>query len=235
MRVLTICVFLLSFFCGSDNLVMGSSGIMFLKAAQQDTVWENQTLYNGKIWINLYRLVQEDQFLFSKEFLDGSVTISGKTFTNIPLKYDILKDEILTPVNPGGILQLNKELIDSFSLSFQNRKYYFIKLEGDSINGTGSYYNVMHRGETSLLLRYTKKIDKLAVEGKYDKFYQLRKVFLLIDRKLYPLEGKNDLLYALQQDRDKIKDFIRKNKIKISEKDPESFIPVIRYYENLDN
>ena len=49
------------------------------------------------------------------------------------LKYDIFKDELLTPVDPGGILQLNKEMIDSFSLSFQNKTYRFEKIQEDSL------------------------------------------------------------------------------------------------------
>lgn len=233
MRVLLICVLLTTFISVSTTQIMARS-FSTDEAAQQDTIKENQTLYNGKIWRNLYNLVQEDQFLFSKEFLNGSVTISGKTFLNIPLKYDIYKDEVLTPVNPGGVLQLNKELIDSFSLTFQNRNYQFIKFEEDSAKGTRSFFNVIYKGETSLLLRYSKKIDKLAVEGKYDIFYQLRKVYLLKDRKLYPLAGKNDLLISMYKNADQIRDFMKKSRIRTSEKEPESFIPVVRYYNSLN-
>lgn len=202
---------------------------------QQDTLKENQILYNGKIWRNLYNQVQDNQFLFSGEYLNGAVTISGKTFTNVRLRYDIYKDELLTPVDPGNVLQLNKELIDSFALSFQNNNYMFIKIEEDSVKNTSSFFNVLYKGRTDLLIRYSKKIDKLAVEGKYDKFYQLGKIYMLKNKKLFPLTNKNDLLNALQEDKDQIKEFMRKSRIKVSEKEPESFIPVIRYFDNLNN
>jgi hypothetical protein len=133
------------------------------------------------------------------------------------------------------VLQLNKELIDSFALSFQNNSYQFIKFEEDSAKKSSSYFNVLYKGKTNLLIRYSKKIDKLAVEGKYDKFYQLRKIYMLKNKKLFLLTNKNDLLNALQENKDQIKDFMRKSRIKVSEKEPESFIPVIRYFDSLNN
>ena len=111
--------------------------------SQKDTLIENQDLFNGRIWRNLYYLSEGNQFLFSKEFLPGSLTINSKRFTDIFLKYDIYNDEILTPVDQGGILQLNKELVDSFSLSFQDKTFKFIKMQDDSIKGSKKYFNVL--------------------------------------------------------------------------------------------
>jgi hypothetical protein len=47
------------------------------------------------------------------------------------------------------------------------------------------------------------------------------------------INSKNVLLKVLYEDKAHIKDFIKKNKLKISKKEPESFIPVIRYYDSL--
>ncbi len=198
---------------------------------QPDSLFDNQALYNGKIWRNLYYLVMEDQFLFSKEYLQGIVTIKGRTFNNVQLKYDIFKDELLTPIDSGRILQINKEMIDSFSLSFQGRKYQFIKMKEDTSKLSESFYNVLYNGKTSLLLKYSKKIDKLSVEGKYDKFYQISKIFIVLNDKLYPMTGKGDLFKILPYEKSKIKDFMKTKKLRISEKEPESFIPVVRFHD----
>jgi hypothetical protein len=197
----------------------------------QDTVRENQVLYNGKIWRNLYYQVQEKQFLFSNEFLPGSLTISGKEFNNINLKYDIFKDELLTPVDNGIILQLNKEMIDSFSLNFKNNIYRFIRLKEDS--GPGGYFKILYKGKSALYLKYYKKIDKLAVEGQYDMFYQYSKLFFVKDNMVYQITGKSDLLNAIADKKELMKTFIKKNKLNVSEKIPESFIPILRYFDGL--
>jgi hypothetical protein len=202
--------------------------------SDQDTISDNQRLYNGKIWRNQYYLVKDDQFLYSKEFLPGSISMRGKFFPGITLKYDLYKDEILTPTQ-DGVLQLNKEMIDSFSLEYNQRKFDFIKLQEDTVKKSVTFFNVVYKGKTALLIRYSKKIDKLAVEGKYDQFYQISRVFLLKGNRLLQVTGKNDLLTFMAEDKTQIKEFMKANKIKVSEKDPESFIPVVKYYDSLNH
>lgn len=231
LRFTILFLFLLVFLTGINLFAYGRYGSPCLhEIHQQDTLFENQTLYNGRIWKNLYFLVQDNQFLFSKEFLPGNLTISGKHF-NVLLKYDIFKDEVLTPLDSGRILQLNKELIDSFSLSFQNKKYNFIKMKEDTLKESKSFFNVLYNGKTTLLLKSAKKIDKLSVEGKYDKFYHINSIYIVTGKKLYPVAGKGDLFKILQDDKIGMKNFMKTNKLRISEREPESFIPVIRFHD----
>ncbi len=201
----------------------------------QDTLKENQILYNGKIWSNIYYMVEGDQFFYSRMFLPGSLTIKGEKFTNIPLKYDILNDEILTPADTGGILQLNKEMVDSFSIIFQDRTYRFVRMQEDSTRESNRYFNVLYEGKTALYLRYSKKIDKTPVEGHNDRFYELIRIYFVKGNTIFPIGGKSDLLKVLNKDKALIKNFIRKNKPDISEKVPESFIPVIKFYDSISH
>ena len=200
---------------------------------KHDTLWGNQTLFNGRVWQNSFYMVKEDQFLFSKEFLPGSVTMRGKTFLNVGIMYDIYKDEILTPFYPGGILQLNKEMVDSFSVLFQDKTYRFVRMTEDSLKGFRGYINVIYKGKTALYVKYVKKIDKLAVEGKFDKFYQFSRLYLVKDQIVYQITRKNDLIKALIENKDLIKNFIRKNKFEFSMDNPESYIPVVRYFDSI--
>jgi hypothetical protein len=230
MRKLTLLSILMVVFCSFSDLyaLMTDSATN----SRQDTIKDNQLLYNGKMWRNQYYLVQEDQFLFSRDFLPGSVTMRGRSFSGVMLKYDIFKDELLTPLD-GEILQINKEMVDSFSLSFQDKKYSFITLKEDSLKDAKSFFNVLYNGRTALLIRYSKKIDKLSVEGKYDKFYLITRIFLYKGDTPVQVTGKNDLLNFMMDDKTQIKEYMKINKIKVSEKSPESFIPVIRYYDSL--
>jgi hypothetical protein len=204
-----------------------------VKDNQQNTIKENQVLYNGRIWRNLYYLVQGDQFLFSKEFLPGSLSINGKTFPNIFLKYDIFNDEILTPIDSGKILQLNKELVDSFSVIFQDIKYRFTKLTEDPQKRFKSFVNVIYEGKSALYVKYNKKIDRSSIEAKADNFYQTSLIYFVKDKIVYTIFKKHDLYTILQEDKSQIRDFIKKNKLRVSSKEPESFAQVIIYYDSL--
>jgi hypothetical protein len=200
---------------------------------QQDPATQIQILFNGRVWRNLYTNVRGDQFLFSKTYLPGSLTMNGKRYDNLNIDYDIYNDEVLVPKNNGAILQLNKEMVDSFSLVFNSTKYYFRNTDPDSLDGLKGFVNVLYKGSSALYIKYKKSIDLLAVDDKYDLFFQTQKIYLVKKGIVYQIGSKRDLLRALQEDKVQIKAFLKKNGLKISKKLPESFIPVVRYYDSL--
>ncbi|MBK7134406.1 MAG: hypothetical protein IPH69_16765 [Bacteroidales bacterium] len=194
---------------------------------------EDQTLFNGRVWRNLYYKVREDQFLYSKTYLPGSVSIDGITFRNVDLLYDIYTDEIITHTSNGSFLQLNKEMADSFSIVFDNTKRYFFRTDIDTIKGYNGYMNILYTGKSSLHVKYKKEIELLAVDRKFDEFYQTHRIFLVKDSVINQITGKRDFLMLLEDEKTALKSFIKKNKLFVSVKKPESLIPVIRYYDSL--
>ena len=185
------------------------------------------------MWRNLYYFVKGDQFLFSKDFLRGSLSINGKSYKNISISYDIYNDEIMTPTNHGSIIQLNKEMVDSFTIVFENKIYKFINTQEDSLRGIKGYVNVLYKGESALFVKYRKEIQLLAVEDKYDKFFQTDRIYLLKAGIVHQMTSKGGLFKVLNEDKAQIRDFMKKNKLKVSKKVPDSFIEVIRYYDSL--
>jgi hypothetical protein len=203
------------------------------KISVQDTINENQMLYNGRIWRNLFPLIKENQFLFSKEFLPASVTMRGKTFSDIRIKYDIFTDEIITPFAPAGMLQLNKLMVDSFSLIFQNKYYHFIRIPDGNPAFPGGYYNVVYKGNPTLYARYSKKIEKLADKDEVDKFYQINRIYLEQKGKVYNITGKKDLFRILDVRKKEVRQFMRENNTRISNEDPVSYISFLRFIDDL--
>ena len=204
-----------------------------LEILNRDTINENQMLYNGRVWRNIYPMIKENQFLFTKEFLSGTVTMRGRTFSDVRIKYDIFADEIIIPFTPAGMLQLNKQMVDSFSLIFQNKKYQFIRIPDGDMVFPGGYYNVLYKGKTTLYVRYTKKIEKLADKDGFDKFYQINRIYILQEGKVININRKNDLLGILNVQKKEVRHFIKENNINISNEDPLSFIPVLSFIDNL--
>jgi hypothetical protein len=204
-----------------------------LDSAQPDTLHGNLDLYYGRIWRDLYYMVDGDQFLFSGDLLPGSVTLNGKTFNDVSLRYDLFKDEIQTPFRPGGILQLNKEMVDSFSVLYRNKTYCFIRMQEDSLSSLNGYANVLYKGKTAIYVKYNKKIDHSKIGGENEKFYQITRIYFIKDNEAYLIGGKRDLLKVMAEDKELINTFIRKNKLSVSKKYPESFIPVARYFDTI--
>ena len=224
-------LFFLSFLTGSVAFCIAPGNA---SANDQDTVKDVQTLYNGIIWTNLYYRVKEDQFLFSKDLLPGSVSISGKTFKNLQVRYDIYNDEIMIPTNRGLILQLNKEMVDSFSLNFNGKKYNFVNLRNDSTKSLNGYANLLYKGKTALYVKYKKEIELLAVDKKYDLFYQTLRIYFFKDDIFYPITSIRDIYKVIGDDEDELKAYVKKNKLYLTKKEPQTFILPVVYYDTMN-
>jgi|WetSurMetagenome_2_1015567.scaffolds.fasta_scaffold244778_2 hypothetical protein len=218
---------------GFNSLTPAISGALPLLLNKPDTLRENQELYIGKMWSNKYTNVKGDQFLFSREFLPGSLTINGTVYKRILINYDIYNDEILVPKNGESIVQLNKEMVDSFLIINNDITYRFVNARTDSSSVIKGYNNQLYKGKSILYVKYKKEIEELAVDDKYDLFYRTYRIFLQKDGQIYQVTSKNDLLKIMKEDKAKIKDFMKKNRLKVSKKEPGSFIPVIRYYDSI--
>jgi len=198
-----------------------------------DTFPDRQVLYNGRLWRDLYVSIKEDQFLFSEELLRGSVTINGRKFNNLKLRYDIYNDEIILLTDHGIFIQLNKEMVEDFSLVFQGKVHNFIKITGDSINLPSGYIEVLHEGNTALYVRYKKEIDRMAVDNKYDIFFQVHRIYLKKDEIVNVVSSNREFKKLLGDNKQKIRNFIKSNNVRISRQEPESFVPVLEFYDSI--
>jgi hypothetical protein len=234
-RNIFLFIFLFSIFNGSGLYGIGPNDYesVRFKINEQDTLKESQILYNGILWRNRYFKIREDQFLFSKEFLSGNLSINGQSFKNLNIRYDIYNDEIMIPTNHGAILQLNKEMVDSFSINFDNKTYKFTKIQEDSVRGFKGYVNVLYKGKNALYVKYKKEIEFLAVDRKFDMFYQTLRIYFLKDGIVHLISGKREFFNLLDEYKLQIRSFIKKNRIKVKKKIPESFVPVIEFYDSL--
>ena len=192
-----------------------------------------QSLLNGRIWRNQYSNAMNDQFFLANSFLKGSVTFNGRRFNNLDLKYDIANDELILSIESYPVILMNKEKVDSFSLVFGNRNYHIINAGTDSSDILRGYVNVLYDGPSTLFVKYTKKIQPLAVDGRYDLFFQEHRIYLKKGKEIVPVSGKRKLLKLLEDKKREIRDYIKNNRLRLMQKDPGTFIPVLEYYDSI--
>jgi hypothetical protein len=200
---------------------------------KQDTIPDKQLLFNGRLWRSLYSNVIGGEFIFSKDWLNGEVVINDMLFKNVPLRYDIFNDQLIAMINQGTFIQLNKELIKGFNLPFKGMLNQFENFGNESGSSVKGFGQILYKGKIYFIIKQKKQIKKLAVDNKYDEFYQTETLFILKDKIFYRVSGRKDLLKALSEKKEQLKNYIRENKIRIRKKKPETFIPVLKYYDDL--
>lgn len=209
----------------------GSTGIF--PEPGTDTVRVNHGLYNGRIWRNLYVSIREDQFLFTNEFLPGQVTMNGVTFNTSRLRYDIMNDEIMTVTDKGHILQLNKEMVDNFTLTYRSRIYNFTKSEPDNQGKLSGYFNVLYKGKAAICVKYYKEISGRGPGKSYEDFVQGDRLFIVKDSVFIQIRNNGDFRKIVSDRKHEIKTYMKGSEIRISRKSPDSYVPVLEYYDTL--
>jgi hypothetical protein len=190
-------------------------------------------LFNGRIWRSLYSNVVGDEFLYSKDWLTGDLNINEITFHDVLLRYDIYNDQLLAYYNRTIFVQLNKELIREFTLVHEFKKDTFKNFSGGKDNPVNGFGQVLYGGNTYLIIKHEKRIQELAVDNKYDQFYQLQTLYILKRGKFYKVNSKRDLINILSDKKQLVQNYIREKKIRVRKKVPESYIPVLKYYDTL--
>ena len=109
----------------------------------------------------------------------------------------------------------------------------FTNFRGNTLKGFKGYANILYNGRSSILVNYKKNIRPAFTENYDGEFYQTQQIYIIKDSIVYRLDGVDDLFNVLNADKVQMKNFISKNKLKVSKKIPESFLPVIRYYDSL--
>jgi len=165
-------------------------------------------------------------------FLKGSVFFNGRRFDNLDLLYDIYSDELLLRSVSYPVIIMNKEMVDSFILVFDNRNYPVINAGNDSPGVLRGYVNIIYEGPSTLYVKYKKNIQPLAVDGRYDLFHSDHSVYLKKGEEIVAV-GKKELLNLLEDKRKEIRLYLKSNSLKLRQKDPETYIPVLRYYDSL--
>lgn len=224
--------FLFLYTCANTELLNAARPVINNTRQNQSA---RQLLLNGRIWRNQYSKAFGDPFFLSNTFMKGTVTYNGVQFENQDLLFDITNDELILSTKGHPTIMINKEMVDSFSLRFENTVYHVFNSGTDASEVLRGYVNILYNGPSALYVKYIKKIQPLAVDGRYDLFYQEHHIYLRKGSQVVPVQGKRKLLKELDNRKKEIRNYIKSMKLKINRKDPDSFIPVLRYYDSLED
>ncbi len=217
-KTLIFCVFLVNFYCFSQNnynyliqtdKLISNENLPFHKGLYFYDEWERDSNENN----NRY-------FSFQNE--KGNLEYNNQTYPNLFLKYDLVNDNILffpTKDARTGIL-LVKETISAFSLNEKK----FIKT-----NDYGFVQVLIDKNQTKLLLKSEKRnSDKIKNDKLVTQFYLKTSYFVEKYNNIYEIKGKSSLTKLFPSKKTEIANYYKDNKELLSKNSNEFYSNLLR-------
>jgi hypothetical protein len=196
---------------------------------------DQSPLYNGSEYIEYASIFQEGHpFFESAVFVKGSIRFDGMDFQDVPMLYDMIKDEVIIQ-HFGKVYKMNlpAEKIERFTLSGHS----FIRIVQDSSHQlkTG-FYDRLYNGKIMVLAKREKKIREeygnLQISNVVDQkiYYYIKK-----DSIYRSLKNMHTLLGILKSKKKEIQQYLNKNKVKYKNDPEHAMIIAAEYYDRLTN
>lgn len=242
LKSISLCFFLLTtigFVSGQET-----NKVSFIADVEQQMInsftnklINHNTIYNGKMYIPNTKSNDDGHPMFiSNKYVDGSVCINQFKYSHVNLQYNLLEDQIilLNHDQVGGVI-LSIDEIQEFSL--HGHRFVYIKpnsKQQDMISA--AYYDQFYKGlNFSLFVKRIKKISEITIEtGIKRTFTQQNKYYLFKNNIYYSVKTKKDLLAILDNKRDLITKYAKRNKLNFNKNQENAIYELVKYADNLN-
>ena len=208
--------------------------LAYARALYDSATVESQQLYNGPQYYIYDSKSEEHQFFLSEEWKTGDVFYDGQLFSEVPLLYDIFKDQLAVRYTRGvGSVALQTEKIRSFTLAGHT----FVRIIAGQPEAYGlrtGFYDVLYEGKTRLLSRRVKERLQHITDTKIVIQFPPRDVFYLLkDGQYRAVHSKASVLSLLEDQKKPLKKYSRQNKLSFRENREEAIKALATHYDQL--
>ena len=191
-------------------------------------------IYSGKEYYKYEPGVKGFPFYINDAMQNGDIFYDGTLYKNIPMMFDEVRQVIVAyQNNQQDVMQLLSEKIQYFTLA-RHRFETVSQIEGSDNNITKGLYDVMYSGKASILIKRIKKIKKgLHAEDPYT-FTEEDEYYIKNGKSLYLINNKNSVLNALNDKKDQVQSYIRKNRLRFKKHIEKDIIQTAEYYSSLN-
>lgn len=215
----------------SEQLIVRNAASAYFQS-----LGEQSGIYRGTEYTGFpYRLKSGHQFFESTDISYGSVFYDGILYENVPMRFDIIKDQLVVRyVDQVSGISLHNEKIDFFSV----HNHHFIHIKEDNLNSPSippGFYDRVYDGGIEVLVNRSKgTLKEVSVEGNFITILKQKNNFFLKKQGVYyPVESSGSVLKVLGSKQKEIQEFLKKSNVKFR-KDPENaIVRMVKYYDLL--
>ena len=196
-------------------------------------IGENAHLYTGKEYTQYEKSITGHPFFVSAQMKNSDIFYDGTLYTNIPLLFDIVRQEIVVNrYNQNERIKLLNEKVKYFM--FEGHRFENITLtEGKDAYISNGIYDIVFDGKASILVKRFKRIKYPVKAGDPPGFVEEDAFYIRNGNSLFAVNNRSSILQALNDKRELIKIFTRKNKFRSKKNMEKELIMTAAYYLTL--
>ncbi len=174
----------------------------------------NTPVFRGELAEKYNYPIDGSVYTYSDKFEEGQVMFNGKLYTGLMMNLNAHRDELQVAIgSTGERMALRRALVGDFSIGKRN----FTSLYGErSVKGLPQgYYQILYRGDDMLLKRIYKKVSDRVESFTRETvkvFTTKHKYYLVKEGKVYTVKNGKGLAKFYRQDKERIKDYVKKNR-----------------------
>ena len=168
----------------------------------------DQNLINGIKYYKPREAISGNEFFLEEKSSRGKITVNGKEYANVFLKYDIVNQDVILEYDypPGGKLQIviDDEKVSEFEIFDKTfRKYYF------PVTGS-QFFQTISAGNQVCLIHWKKILipNGSSLQYTYKYSEEKKKTYLLRQDQLFQFGGQKSFLKLFPEFRNEIKQYL---------------------------
>lgn len=191
-------------------------------------------LYNGVEHLGYSFKIKGHAYFLQKELQTGTIVYDELAFTNVPMLYDLLKDQVVIQhFNRFTKIGLVSEKVKEFTLF----NHHFIRLKADSLSASPlltGFYDEMYTGRVTVLVKRVKYIEE-TIKDELEREFQPQDLYFIKKEGVYYAVKNYKGLLAILKDRSReVKQYLRRNKIKYRKGPENAIVKATVYYDTIN-
>lgn len=195
-------------------------------------------LVNGSVYAPYHPVAFGDPFFVESVFSKGNLTLVGREFENVGLKFDIEQQKVILMAFVDSvnfkIIVLNDNYIKYFSIHGTHFVNISNHLNNNLIKG---FYELIYNGEFVFVKSYRKEFlgvySNRHPNGKYSE--TITENFIIRNNKKYTIKNKKSIFSVFPEHKNEIKIYMKDNKIKLRKASNINLNNLMRYCDEVSD
>ena len=211
-------------------------GLAYALARYDSATTESQHLYNGPQYFIYDAQAPEHPFYASREWTTGSVFYDGQLFSQVPIQYDIVKDQVVVRyVQSQGNVLLQNEKVRYFTLVLNGTLHYFVRMDASAGPGLrAGFYELLYEGKSSVLARRVKeRLEQVGLNSVLVGFPRKDLYYLYHNGTYRPVHSRKSVLALMEDQKKPMKKYLRENTLSFRDNREAAITALATYYDQL--